>query len=342
MFRVRRRLLRAPLPEEVGSALSEVLGEEAGEGVAALVRRADRQQAGGRSAPALLFGRFQLDQRLADGKVHAALPVKQRALVEQWAGAICVDSTVFGIPHSSDRVLVIKIKTKGGMEEENSGVAAFGDGGSDKPGVSQAKKEECLAVTFLSSKKNETEVGKVFLSLRDDLCVTGEEKYESGALGSDGNIYCAPQKADQVLCISPKEMTASLVGEDLSEMDEHRFNGGAVAGRDGEMYFFHHKRHGFLRLNLPRPPKTDLVHDNADDSQRVGLINMRSKGFNSGENWWYSGVCANDGNLYFAPGGSNHVVQYCPRTSQDCAVLAIALSLSPELCALMVMLTICG
>lgn len=31
-----------------------------------------------------------LDQRLADGKVHAALPVKQRALVEQWAGAICM------------------------------------------------------------------------------------------------------------------------------------------------------------------------------------------------------------------------------------------------------------
>jgi hypothetical protein len=99
------------------------------------------------------------------------------------------DGCVYGVPANGDRVLKIDPK-KPARSSHNSGGSHNGSHGLSP------------ALSF---------IGPSF---------AGDWKWGEGALASDGKIYCAPCRADQVLCIDPASGTVAKVGQLFEGLDK--------------------------------------------------------------------------------------------------------------------------
>ena len=94
------------------------------------------------------------------------------------------------------------------------------------------------------------------------------------------------------------------MGSDLSYVEPNSFNAGAVVAPSGTIYCFMRKDCGVLRII---PPDQRWC-------KRTSLIQKDFKVDKTGANWWFGGALAQDGKIYYTPGGANHVLRFDPET----------------------------
>ncbi len=125
--------------------------------------------------------------------------------------------------------------------------------------------------------------------------IRGKDKYNSGGLGSDGNIYCIPRNASYVLKIDVQENKIERFGE---EYVNHQFSG-CVATQNGDIIYaapFEGTKK-FLKI--------DVVN------QKTSLV---SETHGSG---WRDIVQATDGMIYVIPYDAKQVFKFDPRNEDE-------------------------
>ena len=223
----------------------------------------------------------------------------------KWEGAaVAPDGCIYCAPYHAERVLRI--------DPANGTVSQLGDALGDEDekycgavcgadGNVYCVPTRADHVLKIDIKKQEVSIVGESLGEDDGDQTRGQAKWEFGACGVDGRIYCTPRDARQVLCIDVPAQTAYRVGPIVPHGS---FNGGAVAAADQSIYGVHRFNNGGIILRIAPPV--------VNDRPRVSQLDADPEGF---DGWWWGGVAAGDGKIYYIPGEANRVLQYDPFTN---------------------------
>jgi len=215
-----------------------------------------------------------------------------------WGGVLGADGIVYGVPANADSILSYnttsektKLIAKGHplLQQEGS------------KGQDRMFGEGILAnnswIYFIPAKYNKvmkfdpTNIGNPLTEVGEDL---GETPWKyRGVLGIDGNIYCIPDWAKQVLKIEIETDTTSFIGE---VYDGNSKWGGGVLAKDGNIYA--------IPIDATQVLQIDVK---SQTTRLVGPIF-------GGAGKWNSFVEGMDNFLYGIPMNANNVLRFDPIT----------------------------